>query len=44
MVVSDVTMSGDDGYTFIRQVRAASHAFRPDAEIALTGGARNPAI
>ena len=41
VVVSDVTMSGDDGYTFIRQVRAASHAFRQVPAIALTGRARH---
>jgi CheY-like chemotaxis protein len=40
VVVSDVSMAGDDGYAFIRQVRAASDAFRQVPAIALTGRAR----
>jgi signal transduction histidine kinase/ActR/RegA family two-component response regulator len=40
VVVSDVSMAGDDGYAFIRQVRAASDAFRAVPAIALTGRAR----
>ncbi len=40
VVVSDVTMAGEDGYTFIRKVRAASDLFRRIPAIALTARAR----
>ena len=40
VVVSDVTMAGDDGYTFIRRVRATSDVLRRIPAIALTGRAR----
>jgi len=42
--VSDVTMAGDDGYTFIRRVRATSDVLRRIPAIALTGRARREDI